>query len=95
MNEWIFDISNCIKYGFEEGIESITLCCMKEIEKVIILCKYNTINIHNYPNISSILVHRNNINSVTNTNCQRITLITFPKKHSTLSIYSICVVTSI
>ena len=95
MNEWICDISNYIKYEFEEGIESITLCCMKDIEKVIILCKCNTINIHYYLNISSILVHGNNTNIVIITNCQRITLITFPKKHSTLNIYSTCVVTSI
>ena len=95
MNELIFDISNYIKYEFEEGIESITLCFMKEIEEVIIPFKCNTINIHDYPNISSILVYGNNTNSVIITNFQRIILITFPKKHSTLSIDSTCVVISI
>jgi len=32
LNELIGNISNCIKYEFEECIESIILCCMKEIE---------------------------------------------------------------
>ena len=46
---------------------------MKEIEEVIIPLRCNTINIHDRPNLSSILVHENNLNSVIITNCQRIT----------------------
>ena len=53
---------------------------MKDIKEVIIPCKCNTINIHYYPNISSIIVHGNNTNSVIITNCQRIILITFQKE---------------
>ena len=68
---------------------------MKEIKEVIIPLRCHTINIHDYPNISSILVHGNNLNSVIITNFPRITSITLPKKHSTLSVDSTCVVTSI